>query len=225
MNYYESATVEELKDHIRVSEIYRTGKDNMASLSGNKIDLIKRLLSYDRRIKNGGYTEANIYDLQRMCKAQGLSMRGNKQELTNRLIAKLTRPSTQTQSTAQGSRKRERSTSLENPRDNKECNIQPPPLERTQEVWVSQLGQNNVGECPVCGKEINFLSDNWGNAYVKPFYTGGTNQPDNLRPLCINCISAMGNLYMAEFCLNIKKSEAIRKLKLLETYKSTGLNN
>ena len=76
------------------------------------------------------------------------------------------------------------------------------PIERSysKATWKKIRDKYKKGGriCPICGKhESEFrryvLCRNWSVDHIIPISKGGTNEPDNLRIICLHCNFSRGN--------------------------------
>lgn len=64
-------------------------------------------------------------------------------------------------------------------------------------VWRKYIGTTMNGKCWCCNDNIKF--ENWHAGHVVPVSKGGSDSPDNLRPLCSLCNLSMSDTNMFDF--------------------------
>ena len=64
-----------------------------------------------------------------------------------------------------------------------------------EQLWLRDVGKKFETDCSVkwCKNKINVFDFTVGHNY--PVSKGGTNDLDNLKPICSRCNSSMGNRY------------------------------
>lgn len=67
------------------------------------------------------------------------------------------------------------------------------------ELWANHFGDQFVGKCFCCKNEI--ARDNFEAGHVIPASKGGSDTPDNLRPICFGCNRSMGDQDLNEYKL------------------------
>ena len=70
-----------------------------------------------------------------------------------------------------------------------------PPSLRNQ-VWLHYIGDEIIGNCFCCGKEIERAKSDWHCGHVKAEARGGTLDMVNLRPVCQHCNFSMQTNHM-----------------------------
>ena len=69
------------------------------------------------------------------------------------------------------------------------------PKARRDELWIKYFGTSYNGRCLICDKEFKIV-DNWEAGHVVPSSKGGSDNLDNLRPICRDCNRSMGCMNM-----------------------------
>jgi hypothetical protein len=72
------------------------------------------------------------------------------------------------------------------------------PKKIKEAVWEAQFGDSLNGECFCCRKTLRIM-DAWHAGHIVASCMGGTDTPDNLRAVCIECNLAMGSENMNDF--------------------------
>jgi hypothetical protein len=65
------------------------------------------------------------------------------------------------------------------------------PKARRDQLWIKHFGTSYSGQCLICEKEFTIV-DNWEAGHVVPSSKGGSDNLDNLRPICRDCNRSMG---------------------------------
>lgn len=66
------------------------------------------------------------------------------------------------------------------------------------EAWKIQFGDTLKGSCFCCRKEFDY-EDSWHAGHIISHSNGGSDTPDNLRPICGSCNGSMGTENMNDF--------------------------
>lgn len=64
-------------------------------------------------------------------------------------------------------------------------------------LWKREYGKSGVGKCFVCSEEITSRKFDCG--HIKAVCKGGTNNINNLKPICSTCNGSMGSMNMKVF--------------------------
>lgn len=64
-------------------------------------------------------------------------------------------------------------------------------------LWKREYGKSGVGKCYVCSEEITSRQFDCG--HIKAVCKGGTNNINNLKPICSTCNGSMGSMNMKVF--------------------------
>ena len=72
-----------------------------------------------------------------------------------------------------------------------------PPKKIRDRVWKNNFGEDETGTCNCCKDEISLVG--WHCGHILAAASGGSDRPDNLRPICRTCNSSMGTMHMDEF--------------------------
>lgn len=74
---------------------------------------------------------------------------------------------------------------------------QPLSKEIREKVWKRFHGENEVGKCFICPREID--SSNWECGHIIASSEGGEDNIGNLRPICSTCNRRMGKMDLNRF--------------------------
>jgi len=73
------------------------------------------------------------------------------------------------------------------------------------EVWEQQHGKKcYIGYCFCCRQNLEF--NDFEAGHIKPYFHGGADQVDNLRPVCKSCNISMTTLHMYEYMIRYNKA-------------------
>lgn len=82
-------------------------------------------------------------------------------------------------------------------------------------VWETWLGEVYKAKCPICAKDIKCM-DSWDASHIIASSKGGTNDLENLRPLCHTCNVGMRDMHMVVY---IKRYYPKRSVGIFEVLK------
>ena len=68
-----------------------------------------------------------------------------------------------------------------------------------KEIWKRRLGDNIEGTCICCQKEIDAITRGHEIGHIEPVSRGGTNEWNNIIPICKTCNSNMADKHMDEW--------------------------
>jgi len=74
---------------------------------------------------------------------------------------------------------------------------------KRQLVWTTYHGDNEFAECPCCAELIHRNEDGFHVGHIIAHNKGGSDDIDNLRPVCRTCNLAMQTQDMRQFARNI----------------------
>ena len=77
------------------------------------------------------------------------------------------------------------------------------PFRKRMRVWRIYIGELTVGKCYTCGRTIYI--DDFDCGHNKAVVKKGSNEIDNLRPICRGCNSEMGTKTIESFKKQLKK--------------------
>ena len=73
------------------------------------------------------------------------------------------------------------------------------------EIWEKQHGKEcYTGYCYCCLEKL--LIDNYEAGHIKPYFHGGSDTVDNLKPICKSCNISMTTLHMYEYMIRFNKA-------------------
>lgn len=69
-------------------------------------------------------------------------------------------------------------------------------------TWENIFGKNYEATCKICEKnKMEALNkETWHMGHIVAFAEGGSDDLDNMRPICVECNKSMGKKHLVEYC-------------------------